>query len=439
MGYEEHRYYPLSRISWVMPVSDTASPPDGRFSPNYVSQLLATVPDDTAFQTYPNDVRSLGQSYINLPAAWDYTLGSSDVKIAVLDSGIDTSHLDLVDKYDTAVTFVTGDSFAGDKNGHGTAVAALIAGKANNKAGIAGACPNCRIVSVKVVGDNGRGTSADLSEGLRWAAKQPGVRIINLSMGFPNSGLPNSNFSDATLQAAVQFAYDQGILLVAAAGDSGNTAVEYPARYDQVVAVGAIDPTDGSRWTSSNYKDGLELTAPGVGVFSDTFSDTKHEPKSVGNGTSFAAPLVSGVAGLVWSERPGLSRDEVRNQLNSSAKDLNTPGWDEQTGFGSVDAASALRVAAFAVSGGKDVIGYPNPFRVRTGGTVTIRPPQDVGLLTVKLYSLDGRLLRELSGSNEVTWDGKTAGGQTVSAGVYLFQASANNVKDEGRITVIDW
>lgn len=439
LGYTEKKYYPLGNLSWVKAASDTAVAPDHRFSPNYIGELFATVPNDSSFVNYPNDVRSLAQTYINLPAAWDYTQGSSDVRIAILDSGIDTSHLDLKDQYDTAVSFVTGDAFAGDKNGHGTAVAALLAGKGDNKTGIAGVCWKCRIVSVKVIGNNGRGTSADLAEGLRWAAQQPGVRVINMSMGFPNSGLPTSNFSDANLEAAVKYAYDQGILLVGAAGDSGNNGVEYPARYDQVMSVGAIDPTDGTRWSNSNYKDGLELMAPGVGVFSDTSGDTKHEPKSFGNGTSFAAPLVAGVAALVWSEQPGLSRQDVWDRINGSTKDLNTPGWDEQTGFGSVDAAAALRVAAFRVKGGKDVISFPNPFHVRAGGNITIRPSQDVGVLTVKLFSLDGRLLQTLSGTNEVQWDGKTSGGQLVSAGIYLYQASADNVVDEGRITVIDW
>lgn len=440
LGYTEKNFYRLGNVSWVQAANDSPAAPDTRFSPNYILHAFSHLgtPNDTAFQLYPNDPRSLAQKYINLLDAWDYTTGSNNIRIAVLDCGIDTGHLDLVGQYETAVSYVTGDAYTGDKNGHGTAVAALIAGKRNNKAGIAGACPDCRIVSVKVIGNNGRGTTADLSEGILWAA-QYGVHIINLSMGFPNSGLPTSNYSNPVLESAIKLAFDQGILIVGAAGDSGSNAVEYPARYDQVMSVGAIDPTDGKRWSSSNYKDGLELMAPGVSLFSDTFGDPAHEPKDIGNGTSFAAAFVSGVAGLVWSQQPTLSRQEVWDRLNSSAKDLEALGWDEQTGFGCVDAGAAVRVAAFATREGKDVISFPNPFRVLQGGNVTIRPAQDVGLLTVRLFSLDGRLLRTLSGTNAVQWDGKTAGGRNVAAGIYLFQASATNLKDEGRITVIDW
>lgn len=429
LGFTEKTFYTLSNISWVKPVIDTAPAPDTRFTPNYIGRGLATTPIDPMF-TNALTADDLPQRYINLPTAWDYNTGSPNVRIAVLDSGIDTTHADLDGNIETAVSFLTGNTNPGDKFGHGTPVAALIAAEANNGVGIAGVCWTCKIVSVRVLGDSNTGTLGDLVEALRWTAKQ-GVRIINMSLGFGTSD-PGS-----VLQSAIQYVNDQGILMVAAAGNSGSSSMDYPARYDQVMAVGAIDPTTDQRAAFSSYKDGLELMAPGVSMFSDSFGGAANI--LIGDGTSFASPLVAGVAGLVWSEEPSLTRDEVFNRINSSAKDLGTPGWDEQTGFGCVDAAGALRVAAFRVSAGKDVISYPNPFRVRAGGNVTIRPPQDVGSLTVKLYSLDGRLLQTLTGKNEVSWDGRTSGGKSVGAGIYLFQASANNLKDEGRIAVIDW
>ncbi|OGH58327.1 MAG: hypothetical protein A3G34_16430 [Candidatus Lindowbacteria bacterium RIFCSPLOWO2_12_FULL_62_27] len=442
LGYTERRYYPLSNLSWVAPATDTAIAPDSRFAPNTIGGAFSKTPTDPQF-TNQLSADDLPLRYVNLPDAWEYHTGSTDVRIGVLDSGIDTTHQDLDGNLAEAVSFVTGDSNPGDKHGHGTYVSSIIAAEANNGIGIAGVCWTCKIVSVKVLNDNGIFVAGDLIEALRWTAMN-NVRIINMSIGFFGTSEPSSLVKDA-----IQFAYDQGILLVAASGNDYRNSVSYPARYnDQVIAVGAIDPTSGAKADFSNYeKDVLDLTAPGVGIYSDTYGGNVQPfvfPDPAGGncfgcGTSFASPIVAGVAGLVWSENPGLSRDEVRDRLYSTAKDLNTPGKDELTGEGCVDAAAALRVAAFQVSAGKDVIGYPNPYRPRQGGSVTIRPPQDVGAFTVRLYSLDGRLLRTINGTNEVQWDGKTAGGQTVAAGVYLFQASANNLRDEGRITVIDW
>ena len=434
LGYTEKTFYPLSNISWVSKVADTAVAPDTRFSPNYVGQLFNTTPNDPSF-TNALAADDLAQQYINLPKAWDYNQGSNRIRIGILDSGIDTDHPDLINKIDAAVSFAPDGTSAFDKIGHGTSVASLIAAEANNGNGIAGVCWSCRIVAIKVVNDTGNYTTASLAEGLRWAAEN-NVNIINMSLGRTGSGLSGSNYSDPVELAAIQYADAQGILLIASAGNAGNQGVEYPARYGEVMAVGAIDVTTGLRAVFSNYKDDLEIMAPGVDMFADSVDASNI---AIPSGTSFSAPLVAGVAGLVWSEQPTLTRGEVRSRLNSSAKDLDIPGSDDQTGNGCVDAAAALRVAAFAVSTGKDVVSFPNPYRVRAGGSVTIRPPQDAGILTVKLYSMDGRLLRVLSGTNEVLWDGKTTGGQIVPAGVYLFQASGTNVRDEGRVTVIDW
>ncbi len=430
LGYGEKRYYPLSNISWVDTAADTAAAPDTRFSPNYLMHAITTTPNDPQFTNFLA-ADELPLRYMNVETAWDYQTGSPNIRIGVFDTGIDTDNTDLKNKIDQAISFVTGDPYAGDKFGHGTNVASLIAAEANNGFGISGVCWGCRLVAVKVLSNTGAGVTSDLAEALRWAAAN-NIQIINMSLGNGTGGDPGSVLSDA-----IKAAYDQGILLIAAAGNEGANSVSYPARYDQVISVGAIDPTTGERAAFSNYKDGSELMAPGVDIFGDTFPNIGNVP--ITSGTSFAAPLAAGVAGLLWSEQPSLTRDEVRSRLSSSTKDLNTPGWDEQTAFGSVDAAAALRVAAFKVKQGKDVVSYPNPFRVRQGGAVTIRPPQDVGLLTVRVYTLDGRQIRTLSGTNEVQWDGVTNGGQTVAAGVYLFQASASNLRDEGRITVIDW
>jgi len=278
----------------------------------------------------PNDSnysQQWGLANIKADEAWDCEQGSSDIKIAVLDTGIDYNHADLDDNYVSGGwDWVNGDSEPLDGNGHGTNCAGIIAAEINNDIGIAGIA-QVSIMAEKVLDDDGKGTYWDTAIGVVHAA-DAGADVISMSLG--------GKYNSRTLENACQYALDNGCVLVAAAGNDGEKGpdqIRYPSRYDTVICVGAIDSSN-QRASFSNYGSQMELVAPGVNVLSTnlgggyvTFS-----------GTSPATAHVSGVAGLIWSEDSGLTNLQVRETMKSTADDLGLAGWDAEYGYGRVNA-----------------------------------------------------------------------------------------------------
>jgi subtilisin family serine protease len=251
------------------------------------------------------------------------------VKIAILDTGIDLDHPALRVAGD--VSFVPGTSSGDDDNGHGTMVAGII-GAINSGNGMVGVAPEASLYSVKVIGPNGIGDTDSIVEGIEWCIDNK-MQILNLSFGDAHR-LPSS------VVEVMQRAYAAGILIVAGAGNDGQSdksdSIWYPAQYESVIAVGSIS-RDAARLPFSSIGPKLELMAPG----SDIISCNNHGTYSLANGSSFSAPFVSGVAALVLSA--GIDNNqEVRGILDDSAKDLGLPGKDSQYGYGLVDAQKAL-------------------------------------------------------------------------------------------------
>lgn len=245
--------------------------------------------------------------------------------------------------------FINDDSHANDDNGHGTHVAGTIAQSTNNALGVAGIAFNCRLMPVKVLDSSGTGTSATLADGISYAANN-NAKVINMSLGFPSDVKPE-DIPDVT--TAVQQAYQNGCILVAASGNDGGNVVSLPAAYPEVIAVGATNSA-AARCSYSQYGPELEIVAPGGdsndrngdgypdGILQQTFGNT---PKDWAywffTGTSMAAPHVSGIAALLVST--GVTDpNELREALHNTAKDLGTTGWDQQYGWGLVDAYAAL-------------------------------------------------------------------------------------------------
>jgi thermitase len=294
--------------------------------PHYVRQAFR-IPDD------PGVSRQWALSTINAFDAWEQTTGHDDLLIAVVDTGVLPTHPDLVGKVQPGYNALLDNNQSNDDNGHGTAVAGLIAARTNNHEGIAGVCWNCSIMPVKVLNQYGFGKDADLARGIRWATDH-GAHIINLSLG----GAENSQI----LRKAVEYAFEQGVLLVASSGNdhqAGNQ-VNYPAAFPQVVAVGATGNTDALTpfSTTGSY---LDLTAPGVGLWTTTLDGAYGSP----DGTSYSSPFVSGVAGLVLSLRDDLSNQDVACILYLSADDRGPPGRDPEYGWGRINALHAVQVA----------------------------------------------------------------------------------------------
>jgi len=304
--------------------------------PNYIYHVLGE-PDDPHF-THEWGLHNTGQTGgeedadIDAPEAWDVITGTTEVMIAVIDTGVDYTHEDLDDgrvRTDIDKDYVNDDDDAMDDHGHGTHVAGTIAAETNNDVGVAGVMWQAQILPLKVLNNRGWGSSDDIASAIRYAADQ-GAEVINMSLGGP--------LCSQTVADAVNYAYfDGGVVIVAAAGNNGGS-ISYPAKHDPVLAVGATDHND-HRAYFSNFGDELDVVAPGVTIFSTVPNDGY----DAFSGTSMASPHVAGVVGLLLAQRPDLSNGQVREILRQSADDLGESGFDRYYGYGRVNAYQALQ------------------------------------------------------------------------------------------------
>lgn len=267
---------------------------------------------------------------IQAPAAWDLQTGSEQLQVAVIDTGVNAAHPDagrVAGGYD----FVNGDADATDDNGHGTAVAGCISPVTNNALGIAGLSWNSVVLPVKVLDASGSGSYSAIANGIIYAADW-GARIINLSLG----GTSNST----TLQNAVNYAWNKGCVIVAAAGNNGNSTAFYPAACNNVVAVSATRSND-TRPTWSNYGAYVDLSAPGENIWTlDNGTGYRYI-----SGTSFSSPIVAGVLALMASTGPR-SNAELVELLLTNVDDIGTAGYDTYYGYGRVNAFRAVQATA---------------------------------------------------------------------------------------------
>jgi subtilisin family serine protease len=258
---------------------------------------------------------------IGLPEVWDITTGDPGLVIALIDTGVNPIP-DLDGALVAGWDFVENDSEPQDTQSHGTRVASVIAARGNNGIGMAGHCWKCRIMPVRVSA-GGSVTADRIAAGIRWAV-QHGARIINVSLTRP--GQP-----DASEELAVRYAIDSGVLVVASAGNAGSEALQYPAAYPGVLAVGGTDDTDSLYFWSSRGS-WVGLTAPGCHMVIDATI-----PPGTICGTSFTPGAVSGVAGLIMSQNPSLTSYQVAAALAATARPVPGVAW------GRIDAAAAFR------------------------------------------------------------------------------------------------
>lgn len=280
---------------------------------------------------------SYGLDQVGAISAWDVIIGSQEIVIAVVDSGIKLDHPEFAGRLVAGYDFVNDDDQADDDMGHGTHVAGILAAALNNGQGVAGVCPNCRLMPVKVLNENNLGSWSQVAQGILYAVDN-GARVINLSLG--------ATISSATMTAAVEYALDNDVLVVAAAGNNSSDAPFYPAALDGVIAVGATT-FSGERWERSNYGSTIDLVAPGAMIYS-TYNDLNnlYHGYTYMSGTSMAAPFVSGVAGLLLSANDTLTAQQVTAVMIDGAEDLGAAGWDADYGYGRVNATASLRLPA---------------------------------------------------------------------------------------------
>ncbi|MBN1994897.1 MAG: peptidase S8 [Anaerolineae bacterium] len=308
-----------------------------------IAELMAR--GDVEFATYNYYVEALGDpndTYystqwalpkIDAPEAWDIYTGADNIIVAILDTGVDLDHPDLSAKIVPGYDYVNDDTEPQDDHGHGTHVAGIAAAASNNSRGVAGVSWGARIMPVKVLNSGGGGYTADVAEGIYFAVDS-GARVINMSLGAKYSKWPCA-WTD--IETAFNYAVSHDVLVVVSAGNDGQNGVNCPGAYDQVMAVGATSSGD-TRSYYSNYGPRLDIAAPGDSIYSTILNDT-YTYKS---GTSMAAPHVAGLAALVWSLAPSLDSNQVRNIIQNNATDLLPAGWDQQFGYGRINARRSM-------------------------------------------------------------------------------------------------
>ena len=284
-------------------------------------------PDDELYATYQADMPKIG-----MPGAWALTTGSNSVVVAILDTGYEGSHPDLVaiptvDPYNSR----TGSSNVTDGYGHGTHVAGTIAAQTNNTIGVAGMAPGITIMPVKVMDSNGNGYWSDFLEGLDWARTHD-ASVVNLSLG----GTLTSSQA-AAFQPTFDAAYEAGVLVIAAAGNNNRNEPFYPASFAHVVSVAATNNND-VKASFSNFGPAVDLAAPGVNIAS-TYTGATYRQMS---GTSMATPHVVGLAAMIRSYHPAYTVDEVETAMEMNALDLGAAGRDDIFGYGRIQADVAV-------------------------------------------------------------------------------------------------
>ncbi|OIJ14737.1 peptidase S8 [Anaerobacillus alkalilacustris] len=282
-------------------------------------------PNDEFFEPYQ---WNLTQIFAEI--GWNITGGTEDIPIAILDSGIDPNHEDLKERILYGYNAFKDDDEFFDEHGHGTHVAGITAATTNNLTGIAGVSWFNPILPVKVLNENAEGTAFEIANGIRWATDH-GAKVINMSLG--------DTFNSKIMHDAIRYAYKNDVVLIAAAGNDNVETPMYPAAYDEVIAVSAVDDKR-HKAIFSNYGNHIDVTAPGEHIPS-TFLDNTYVMMS---GTSMAAPHVAGLAGLIRSINPSLTNDEVAKVIIDSANDIGPRGFDPYYGHGEINVVRALQM-----------------------------------------------------------------------------------------------
>src|SRR6202011_3281402 len=292
-------------------------------------QVSQVIPNDALYQAYQWNLRRIG-----MEQAWDLRPSAPDVIVAVLDTGVDLTHPDLRANLllEQGYDFLDDLPSPQDDESHGTAVAGIIGAVGNNREGVAGIAWHVRVLPIKALNSQGRGPDSAMVKAILYAADN-GARIINIS----STGTRYS----AALETAVQYAQEKGALVVAAAGNTGGSdnAVNYPAAFDGVLAVGAIDDHDQLA-PFSQRQSYVALVAPGVDVPSTAWSGAGRGPYASQSGTSIAAPHVSGAAAILWALRPDLAAGDIAMAMRSHADKVASA--DSGYGSGILNVAHAV-------------------------------------------------------------------------------------------------
>lgn len=308
-------------------------------------------------------VRGVNDWDIDAPEAWDAAFGAGSfpstggTRVAIIDTGIDRAHIDLLDKTKAcasavAVIGIVTNGTCSDDNFHGTHVAGTVAAHTNNGLGVAGTAPNAELAICKALNAGGVGFVTDIAACIGWSWRTAGAKIISMSLG--------AEEGTDTEERAVKEAYAAGVLIIAASGNGYDDVPNYPAAYPEVMSVASYDQS-GTVSDFSTCNSDVEIAAPGTDIWS-TFPENTY---GIISGTSMATPHVAGAAALVMSEL-GLDAQQTRQKLKSTAVGgLSTGGRRECASY------PALNLAAAIGSGGTTTTPPPSTDPGTISGTVT--------------------------------------------------------------------
>lgn len=404
--------------------------------------------------------------------AWEYETGSSNlVTVAVIDTGVDGAHPDLAVKFSSSTSQFCdpgSNKLSSSDNSacapetptaacyHGTMVAGIAAADTNNGVGISGMSWGAKLVSMRVFrtsdctadcGDAASGSCGTddwaMADALTFLASKnntPGYGkiVANISLGCPVGGaFYECGTCSDVMQYAVNISTSSGMLIFAAAGNSGSSLMDNPADCQGIIAVGATDEQDNLAYFSNTDLEMSTkgLTAPGVNIYSTTLNDGY----TVGSGTSFSSPMAAGLAALLWSAKPSDSPSQIFDLMKNSADDLGAPGPDYAFGWGRINALKAMRLAetgSLSFTGAFKAVAYPDPFRPKIQRLVSFTVP---GQLLgpdpeVRIYTVEGELVKKFYG---LAWDGRNSAGSPVASGVYLFRLKTDKGSSVGKLALI--
>ncbi len=325
--------------------------PDVEYAePDYRTRITTT-PNDILFEyqyALFNEGQAIGvpgspqgkeRADIKATAAWEETTGEEEVIIAIVDTGVDLKHPDLINKlYSNGYDFANDDAEADDDHGHGTHVAGIAAAETDNNEGIAGVAWNCKILPIKVMDDEGEGYYSWMISGIDYAIQQ-GANVINLSLG--------GDADSDSLKNIIKAAFENEIVVVASAGNE-NSSVLFPAAYDEYCLAVAASDYDDLRPDWSNFGTEIDVAAPGVRILScipTWYWGPGSLPYAFSSGTSMSSPHVAGLAALIKGLKNWLSAAEIMNVIRYTSDDINNgehPGKDEYIGYGRINMEKAL-------------------------------------------------------------------------------------------------
>lgn len=397
--------------------------------PNYTCKGhgVETTPNDFHYNSRQWSHNNVGSYWFSATAdadidtdlAWDITQGDTNTVMAIIDSGTKIDHPEFagrlwinplesqsgtdsdnngyVDDF-YGYDFVTFDNGVEDEHGHGTNVAGIALATGDNSIGYAGVNWKAKMMVVRALDEENSGYYSWMAESIYYAVDN-GADVINMSIG--------GDSPSTTLLNAVNYAYTNDVPLVVSGGN-GNTLLQYPAAYADVIAVGSTDPEDlrsvPFSWSStsgSNYGSELDFVAPGSIIYGLSY-DSNTNYNSNWNGTSQAAPHVAGKISLMLALDPDLTVDEISTILIQTSEDqvgdaADTPGWDQYYGYGRINAHQALlsilqTVEIDETKPEKEAIIFPNP---ATNENVLSLKFLDNRFKTASIYSLDGKLIKQ--------------------------------------------